>query len=54
MSIAERRKVRRYLAWRIIQSSANDNRTSLFFWLRHLLPWSLFIGLILAWLFFVR
>jgi len=52
MSMTERKKVRRYLAWRIIQSSANDNRTSLFFWLSHLIPWGAFIGLLLAWLFF--
>lgn len=49
MNIALRRKL---LVWRIIRSTANDNRTSPLYWLKILLPWSVLVGTILAWGFF--
>lgn len=43
------------LTWKIIRATANDNRTSIGFWLRHLIPWFVIIGVggaLLFWRYF--
>jgi hypothetical protein len=40
------------VAWKIVQATSNDNPLPITYWVKRMIPWTIFVGTILAYILF--